>query len=114
MKYLAYSLITVVLLAPGGVPAVADEAPVIMPMDGKSDTESYQGEGRVNSVDIKAGRIRLTHGPIPGLGWKAMTMSFGVTDSSLLENLRPGQKVAFTLIEAHKGRYLISEIGVVK
>lgn len=114
MKYQAYSLITLLLLALGGVPAVAGEAPVIMPMDGKSDTESYQGEGKVNSVDIKAGRIRLTHGPIPGLGWKAMAMSFGVTDNSLLENLKPGQKVAFTLIEARRGKYLISEISVVK
>lgn len=114
MKYQAYSSITLLLLALGGVPAVADQAPVIMPMDGKIETESYQGEGKVNSVDIKAGRIRLTHGPIPGLGWKAMTMSFGVTDDSLLENLKPGQKVAFTLIEAHKGKYLISEIGVIK
>lgn len=114
MKYQAYSLITLLLLTLGGFPAVADGAPVIMPMDGKSETESYQGEGKVDSVDIKAGKIRLTHGPIPGLGWKAMTMSFGVTDDSLLENLKPGQKVAFTLIEAHKGKYLISEIGMVK
>ena len=55
MKCPAYSLITL-LLAPGGVPAVADEATVIMPMDGKSDTESNQGVGKVDSVNIKARR----------------------------------------------------------
>lgn len=114
MKYLAYSSVTLLLLALGGVPAVAGEAPVLMPMDGKIGTERYQGVGGVNSVDIKAGRIRLTHGPVTALGWKAMTMSFGVTDDSLLENLKPGQKVAFTLIEARKRKYLISEISVVK
>lgn len=41
-------------------------------------------------------------------------MSFGVTGNRLLENLKPGQKVAFTPIEARTGKYLISEISVVK
>lgn len=39
-----------------------------MPMDGNSGTESYPGEGKADRVEIKAGRVGLIHGPIPGLG----------------------------------------------
>lgn len=83
-------------------------------MDGRIETEDYQGTGRVSSVDIKAGKVRLTHGPIPELGWQATTMTFSVADKSLLENLRPGEKVSFTLSRAGQGRYAISEIRPLK
>jgi Cu(I)/Ag(I) efflux system membrane fusion protein len=65
-------------------------------------------------VDIKAGKINLSHGPIASLDWPGMTMDFEVQDKALLTNLKRGQKVAFKLIEVRKGKYVISEIAVVK
>jgi Cu/Ag efflux protein CusF len=43
-----------------------------------------------------------------------MTMDFDVQDKDSLTKLKPGQKVTFKLIEARKGKYVISEITVVK
>ena len=87
---------------------------MIMPMDGKAVTESHQGKGTINSVDAKAGKINLSHEPIPSLDWPGMTMDFDVQDKGSLTKLKPGQKVTFKLIEARKGKYVISEITVVK
>ena len=114
MKHNAFYLILLALLALTAIPAVAEDANVIMPMDGRAPAVSYPGKGTVNSVDSEAGKVNLSHGPIPSLGWKAMTMSFEVQDKTLLANLKKGQKVSFTLVEARKGQYSISDIKVVK
>jgi Cu(I)/Ag(I) efflux system protein CusF len=107
-------LIIVAVLALAAVPAFADEGNYVMPMDGRAPTESYQGEGTVNSVNAETGKVNLSYGPIPSLGWKAKTANFEVQDRTLLASLKKGQKVAFTLVEGRKGQYSISEIAVVK
>jgi Cu/Ag efflux protein CusF len=114
MKRTASIFIPLALLMLTALPAAADDKPVIVPMDGKAVTESHQGIGKINSVDVKAGKINLSHGPIASLGWMGMTMDFDVQDKVLLANLKKDQKVAFTLIEVRKGKYVISEITVVK
>src|ERR1700693_3335008 len=92
------------LLALTAIPAAAEDSRMIMPMDGKAVEESHQGKGTINSVDAKAGKINLTHGPIASLDWPGMTMDFDVQDKDSLTNLKPGQKVAFKLIEVRKGK----------
>jgi len=114
VKHNTFVLIPLALLALTALPAAADDMPMTMPMDGKAVTETHQGKGTINSVDAKAGKINLTHGPIASLGWPGMTMDFDVQDKALLANLKPGQKVAFKLIEARKGKYVVSEITGVK
>lgn len=114
MKRNILFLMPLALLALTAIPAVADDKPMIMPMDGKAVTETHQGKGKINSVDAKAGKINITHGPIASLGWDGMTMDFGVQDKALLANLKAGQNVTFTLIEIRKGKYVISKISAVK
>lgn len=114
MKRNILFLMPLALLALTAIPAVADDKPMIMPMDGKAVTETHQGKGKINSVDAKAGKINITHGPIASLGWDGMTMDFGVQDKVLLANLKAGQNVTFTLIEIRKGKYVISKISAVK
>jgi Cu(I)/Ag(I) efflux system protein CusF len=107
-------LVVLALLALTAIPAAAEDANYVMPMDGKAPTEIYQGQGTINSVDAKAGKIALSHGPIASLGLKAMTSNFDVVDRSLLAHLKIGQKVQFTLIQAGLGQYAISVIATVK
>lgn len=114
MKRTASIVIPLALIMLTALPAAADDKPVILPMDGKAVTESHQGIGKVNSVDVKAGKINLSHEPIASLGWKGMTMNFDVLDKAILANLKQGQKVSFTLTEIRKGKYVISEISVIK
>jgi Cu(I)/Ag(I) efflux system membrane fusion protein len=85
-----------------------------MHMDSKTATQGHQGEGVVNSVDLSAGKVNLSHGPIASLDWPAMTMDLDVVETASLRALKPGQKVLFKLVEKRKGKYVISEISVVK
>jgi Cu/Ag efflux protein CusF len=114
VKYDTSAFIALALFTLTALPAAADDARVVMPMDGKIVTEIHQGNGKINSVNIKAGKLNITHGPIASLDWPGMTMDFEVQDKAKLDKLKAGQKVAFTLIETSKGKYVISEITVVK
>ena len=57
------------------------------------------GEGEVKAVDAKAGTLTIHHGPIPTLGWPAMTMAFQADPKNILQNIKPGQKVSFKLMQ---------------
>lgn len=114
MKSTASILVPLALLALNVLPASAAENREIMPMDGRAVTETHHGKGKINRVDVKAGVINITHEPIASLRWAGMTMDFDVQDKAMLRNLKKGQKVVFNLIEAVKGKYVISEITAVK
>jgi Cu(I)/Ag(I) efflux system protein CusF len=108
------ALIALAFLTLAATPVFAEDAQMVMPMDGKITTEIYQGKGKINSVDVKAGKLNITHEAIASLDWPGMTMDFEVQDKTKLAKLKAGQKVVFTLIEASKNKYVISEITVVK
>ena len=58
---------------------------------------SYDGRGSVVSVDEKGKKITLKHEEIIGL-MPAMTMEFPVTSPELLNGVRQGDTVRFTLV----------------
>jgi Cu/Ag efflux protein CusF len=114
VKFSTFSLILLAILALDAIPAVAEDANFVMPMDGKAPTQIYQGQGTIKIVNAKEGTIRLSHGPIASLGLKATTTKFEIVDKSLLAHLKKGQKVTFSLVQAGLGQYAISEIAAVK
>lgn len=83
-------------------PAVANSPPA----------KTGQGAGVVTAVDAGAAKVTIKHGPIPAVGWPAMTMTFRATPPSLVKGLRVGQTVTFTVsvrgmdatVTAHRGR----------
>ena len=56
-----------------------------------------QASGIVTGLDGKAGTVTIKHGPIPAVGWPAMTMTFKAMPASLLKVVKVGDKVAFTV-----------------
>ena len=64
-----------------------------MDADKSAASQVHKGQGTVNSVDAKAGKVNLTHGPIPSLKWSGMTMDFQVKDTAVLKGVAPGQNV---------------------
>jgi protein SCO1/2 len=56
----------------------------------------YDAHGVVRDVNRELGQVVIAHDDIPGL-MPAMTMSFAVPDSKLLETLSPGQTIDFRL-----------------
>lgn len=94
MKTLAAVSIGLVI---AGAPAVAGAAEMkgmdhkSMQMDKKNAT--HKAVGVVKKLDSKAATVSLAHEPIKTLGWPAMTMTFKVQDSALLDKLGEGRKV---------------------
>lgn len=114
MKCNTFILIPLALLTLTALPAFSESMGVNMQMDSKAASQTHQGKGTVNSVDAKAGKVNLSHEPIQSLDWPEMTMDFDVKDKISLTKLKPGQIIAFKLIETRKGKYVISEITVLK
>ena len=52
-------------------------------------------DGVVKKVDRSAGKITLSHGPLPALGMPAMTMVFRVKDAAWLDQMKAGDKIRF-------------------
>jgi protein SCO1 len=59
-------------------------------------TVTYQGAGVVRSINPKFPSVEIDHQEIKGL-MPAMRMEFYVRDKSLLDGLKPGDRVEFTL-----------------
>jgi Cu(I)/Ag(I) efflux system periplasmic protein CusF len=49
----------------------------------------------VRKVDKSAGKITLTHEPIPNLEMPKMTMVFRIKDPAMLDHVRSGDNVRF-------------------
>ncbi|WP_148863292.1 efflux RND transporter periplasmic adaptor subunit [Marinobacter fonticola] len=74
-----------------------------------SPARLIQGVGRITELDSDSTSVTLDHGPIPDLGWPAMTMTFGIADSVDLGDLGPDQSVNFGFRETPEG-YRIERI----
>jgi Cu/Ag efflux protein CusF len=66
----------------------------------------FSGEGVVEGVDRSIDTIQINHGDIKGY-MPAMSMPYGVKDKSMLDLVKPGDKVTFTLEDTSKGPVLI-------
>ncbi len=65
----------------------------------------YEASGMVLSVDAAHGTLLISHDAIPGY-MDAMTMPYRVADPSLLQGLKPGDKIDFTLVVSSTSSYI--------
>ena len=64
----------------------------------------------VRSTDPRQSTLTLQHDPVPAWSWPAMTMSFDVTDASMIEGLRDGQAVEIVIEKYADGRHRVTAI----
>lgn len=74
----------------------------------------HNAEGVVNSIDLRGGKINMTHGPVESLGWPGMTMDFAVKDKAILKGINPGQKVVFEVVKEGPGKFYVNRITPLK
>jgi Cu(I)/Ag(I) efflux system membrane fusion protein len=67
----------------------------------------HAAEGKVESVDPKAGTVQIAHGPVASLKWPAMDMEFKVKDPALLTRIKAGARIGFEFVEASGGEWVI-------
>jgi len=70
-------------------------------------------EAEVRKVDKDAGKITLKHGAITNLDMPAMSMVFQVKDKAMLDKVKAGDKVAFT-VDKINGTYTVLSIEPAK
>lgn len=70
--------------------------------------ETHPGHGVVHQVDRAQGQITIDHEDIPGF-MKGMTLTFEVSDPSILERVSSGREVDFR-VRAEGDRYVITKI----
>ena len=54
---------------------------------------AYSAAGAVTA--IAGDRVTISHGPVEGLGWPAMTMTFRAGDPAMLRGISVGDRVTF-------------------
>ena len=96
MRAIARALVGALTLTSAGVAAAQD----MSNMKGMSTSAAPAAKhghavGVIKAIDAKAGTLTIQHGPIPGVGWPAMTMTFKVDASASMSGLKVGQPVAF-------------------
>jgi Cu/Ag efflux protein CusF len=95
MKRIATSLVAFALLAPAALPAHAQgHAGHGSPAAAQSASKI---DGEIRKVDKAAGKLTIKHGEVKAMGMPPMTMMFGVKDKSLLDKVKEGDKVLFSL-----------------
>ena len=88
--------------APGSTPAEASKG-------GKSAV-SHQATGTLDDIDVKAGSVTVSHGPVPSLKWPGMTMDFVLANPSLAEKIKPGSAIAIEFVERKPGEWVITRM----
>lgn len=71
--------------------------------------ENFKAEGVVNAIKSNEQKLNITHGPIAGL-MSGMTMDFAVMDPLLLNDVKPGNKIRFTLTKDGRGNLIVTDL----
>jgi len=93
MKTVMMTITAILLTAPV---AEAQAGTPMASMAMKPAAKTGSGVGMVKSIDARAGTVTIAHGPIPGVGWPAMTMTFKAAPP-VVKGIAPGKKIAFDL-----------------
>lgn len=107
---LAASLALSMTALPPAFAADDQDAPGDANKTTSSAVTTHNGRGKVISVNVQRGTVKLAHGPIKSLNWPKMTMDFKAHDPALLKDLKPGTQVDFDLMKM-EGAYHIMKIS---
>lgn len=72
--------------------------------------KQHTATGTVESVDAAKGTVTIDHEAINSIDWPAMTMTFKTRSKAMLKNVRPGEKVDFSLVRSGKDEYTVTQI----
>lgn len=102
-----------VLIAAVSLPSFAQEAasavPAAVAVEAKSVAANSLTDGEIRKVDKEGKKLTIRHDEIKNLDMPKMTMVFQVKDAAMLEKLKTGDKVKFS-VEQNGGAMLITEI----
>jgi len=92
-----------VMLALASAPTIAMGEDKTLPM--------VQGE--IKKIDESAGKVTIKHAAIPNLDMDPMTMVFKAADPAMLAEVKPGDKVLFS-VDAVNGQLTVMRLEKAK
>ncbi|MBI5889094.1 MAG: efflux RND transporter periplasmic adaptor subunit [Nitrosomonadales bacterium] len=75
----------------------------------QSQAVGHQVQGILEAINGDS-TVSITHEPIPALKWPGMTMDFALTNSSLVEGIKPGSKISFEIVERGEGEWVVTRM----
>lgn len=72
-------------------------------------TGQPKSDGEIKKVDKDSGKLTVKHGPLANLDMPAMTMVFKVKDPAMMNQVKTGDKIKFT-VEKINGAFIITEM----
>jgi Cu/Ag efflux protein CusF len=76
--------------------------------------EGATATGTVNSIDVGAHKINITHDPVPALDWPGMTMDFRLAEGAELTGVEPGARVRFEISRGSGAMYQVDSVTVLE
>ena len=95
--------LTLAFVSTLAIAAAAEEA--------SATDELVSATGKLNAIMASESKVRITHDPIPALGWPGMTMDFRLAETAGLEGIEAGAKIAFQLRKGSDGAYEIESLS---
>jgi Cu(I)/Ag(I) efflux system periplasmic protein CusF len=65
--------------------------------------------GEIRKVDKESKKLTIKHGEIKSLDMPPMTMVFQVKEASMLDTVKPGDKIQFRAVK-EGGNYVVTDI----
>ncbi|MEY2161247.1 MULTISPECIES: copper-binding protein [Pseudomonadota] len=97
MKKYVFTLVCASTLVLASTVVLAQQMNPNMPGMQATKPTQAQGVGIVKAIDTAKATITLQHQAIAAIGWPAMTMTFKVDPPMLLQRVKVGESVRFTL-----------------
>ena len=70
----------------------------------------HKADGTLNAIDLAAGSVTISHGPVASLNWPAMKMDFVLANPALVAGLKPGTAVAIEFVERGQGEWVVTSL----
>lgn len=84
-------------------PQASNGAPAAAPA-----SEAYSAFGEVTA--IAGDEVTIAHGPVEGIGWPAMTMSFRAAPPDMTNGISVGDQVSFSFTQ-NDGAYTLTSLS---
>jgi Cu(I)/Ag(I) efflux system protein CusF len=112
MNHLSKLILCAALGVSGAASAQADHAHHAS-TPAASVAQAGMSEGEIRKVDKETGKLTIKHGELKNIGMGAMTMAFKVREPAMLDQVKTGDKVRFT-VEKVAGTLTVTAIEAAK
>ncbi len=70
----------------------------------------HKAEGTLNAIDLAAGSVTISHGPVASLNWPAMKMDFVLANPGLVSGIAQGTGVVIEFVERKPGEWVVTSM----